>query len=999
MRFLLVCFLSIPFLLQAQQPDKIICKHLNNRNGLMYGDINGLVQDKNGYIWFAGEEGLQRYDGYEFVNYFHNPNKPEATFPKGRLMRLGIDSKNRLWINSFSDGFGWYNAFTNTNKHYTPHNQKLLTSNAVGFRDFLFANDSVTYLCGNNGIVKLMNDEIVKTFTPENSALQGGLTGNIAKDKNGNFWIGTVNGLNFLSANEQHIYNHTNNTVIAAFANNVLKDNVGNKAAIAKLFIDHKNNLWISTWRPELYRYNIDKNILETIVLPEKKSYEYDNLVYDIIEDNEHNIWIGTSNNGLYKYSYTNNSFTHFLHNINDAQSIGTNSILKLMKDRDGNIWLTGRNIISTFNPSYKLIQPMLPNAAHAVSAVMVAADKTLWAADVEWLYHFNEQQVFINKYRHQYINEKKKNSGIWGLKESRNGKEIFIEKENGLAIFNKQTKAVDDFKELLVLKTNPVTDIIETNNGNLYLLRWWWEKNLIFLDRNKRTVTPVQLPIEDKNNFEIAHAIQKNDTVYYLFSKRGLMLLQTNSQQVKMLDADYSAGSSILVNNKFYAATASTGIIKYDVATQKISSIGKFEGFPVNNTKNIVYAGNDEFWIATSSGLIKWKESKNIFTTFSEDEGLAQPSVYGNSLVVTGNGKIVFSNGNLLMLETQLIKQQQPPTVIITSCMAGDSLLSPAQLNNNIKISYANNVVQVRFAAINYPSRNIKYEYMLQGYDKEWKDGSLRFVNYTNLPHGNYIFKVRAANDEGVWSNETTQLQFYVTQAFYKAWWFYALLGAVLLFALLFYYRIRINRILELQKLRNNISRDLHDEVGSTLSGISILSTSVINNLDQQPLKTKEWVQQIGKDAQNMLNVMDDIVWSINPKMDSFENIVSRMKETAYHVAEAADIKIQFNDDEGLNNISLPMLTKKNLYLIFKETINNAVKHAACNNIFITLKKQNKKLVLTIADDGKGFDTNNEVNRNGLKNIKQRAAEINATITCKSKLQQGSIIELTISL
>jgi ligand-binding sensor domain-containing protein/two-component sensor histidine kinase len=998
MKVFIATLLFLPFWLQAQQPNKIICTHINNRNGLMPGSINSIVQDKNGFVWIAGDEGLQRYDGYEFSNYYHNPNKPNETFPNGRLNSLAIDTKNRLWIGSFANGFGWYNSNFNFNKSYSTSNQKLLSTSAFGYRDFLFANDSVTYACSTDGVVKLINDNIVKIFNPANSPLQGSLVGKIVKDKNANIWIGTVSGLNFLSANEKHLYNHTNNSTIKAFANNVMRDNVGNKSAIAEMFVDSKNNLWITTWKPELYRYNIDENILETISLPEKKQYDYDNMCLSFVEDNEGNIWIGTSNNGLYKYSY-NNSFLHFTHLNDDEQSIGTNAISKVMKDNDGNIWLAGESSISIFNPSYHLIKNILPQS-NQITATMVAKDKTLWAADIEWLYHFNEKLLLLNKFRHQSnINQKRLEGGVWKIKESLNEKEIFIQKQEGFAIFNKQTNSIDAFDDVSIVKNNPISDIIELPDGNIYLLRWWWEKNLLFLDRKKRTAVLVSVPMNDKENFEISCGIKKDQSHYYLFSKRGLMLLNTEKKQVEIIDSNYIAGSSILVNNQFYSATAIDGIRMYDIATKKITTISKYEGFPVNNTKSIVYTGNDNFWIASSSGLIRWNKAKNIFTTINKNEGILNSSLHGSSLAVMPDGKIIFSNGSLMALDTSFIKKQLPPKVNIISCIVGDSLLTPSQLSNNITISYANNVVQLKFAAINYPKLPIKYEYLLEEYDDVWKDGSSRFVNYTNLPSGNYVFKVKAAGDDGVWSSEITKLNFHVTQVFYKAWWFYVLLAATLFSTILFYYRIRIYRLVELQKLRNNISRDLHDEVGSTLSSISILSTSVINNMEREPVKTKEWVNQIGKYAQHMLNVMDDIVWAINPKMDGFASIVSRMKEVAYSTAEASDIKVFFYYDEQLDNVLLPMLTKRNLYLIFKETINNAAKHAACKNIHIELKKINDTLIFLIKDDGKGFDTAKEVSRNGIKNVKQRAIEIKAHISIKSSINNGTITELIIYL
>jgi ligand-binding sensor domain-containing protein/two-component sensor histidine kinase len=998
MRLLITIFFIIPLCAVAQPPQQIICRHLNNRNGLMHGPINAMRQDKNGFIWLAGDEGLQRYDGYEFVSYFHNPNKAEHTFPNGRLESLSIDSNGRLWIGSFFDGFGWYDAYHNFNKNYRLQSQPLLNSDDIGFRDFLFVNDSAVFACGSGGLTKLVNDSIVKTYTPLNSPLQGGLVGRIAKDKNNNIWIGTVDGLNFLSADEKYLYNHTNNKSITAFQTPSLKEKIGNKPAIAEMMVDGKNNLWVSTWEPALYKYDIDRNTLEKITLTQQKKFVYDNMVLALEEDNDGNVWIGTANNGLYKYSYADTQFQHFNHRPDDVQSIGTDAINELMKDDQGNIWIAGDNIVSVFNPSYHLIETILPNTLHPISATLLANDKTIWAADIEWLYHFDAHLSLLKKYRHQSnINAGTQVGNVWGLKESIDQKEIFIRRDNGISIFNKQTGVIDLFKDISILSNNPVTDIIELEDGNFYLCRWWWAKNLLFMDRKNRVASIVALPVDDKNNFEISTAIKKTANEYYLFSKKGLMLLNTVEQKVSMLDAAYTVGRSIQVDDKFYSVTATNGIKVYDIHTKKISGIGKYEGLPANNTKCIAYAGNNIFWIGSSSGLIKWNSSNNTFTRVGEDEGIDNPSIYSNSLIVTDDGKIVFSNGSLLLLDTARWQRKIPFKASIISCIAGDSLLTPSQLDKAINISYANNIIQIRFAAINNLNGNVRYEYMLEGYDDVWKDGSLRFVNYTNLPHGSYTFKVRVAGDDGIWNNDVTAMKFHVSQAFYKAWWFYLLLTVLLLAAVLFYYRTRINRILELQKLRNNISRDLHDEVGSTLSSISILSTSVIQNMEQEPAKTKEWVQQIGRYAQHMLNVMDDIVWAINPRMDGFSSVVGRMREVAYSTTEAADVKVLFEYDEHLNTISLPMLTKRNLYLIFKEAVNNAVKHAACKRIDIVLHKRNNSIYLSIKDDGIGFDTNKEVNRNGLKNIRQRVTEIQGEISLTSKKGEGTMIELNI--
>jgi ligand-binding sensor domain-containing protein len=992
--FLLLLFCTT---VVAQKQEKIICRHLNNGNGLMHGNINSIIQDTNKFIWLAGDEGLQRYDGYEFTNYFNDPTQ-QNSFPKGRLNSVAIAPNGKLWIASFFDGFGSYDCINGTLKNYRPGNPPILNSNSNGYRDFFIDADNTVFASSTNGVVKIKNDSIVQVFSTQNSALQGSLVGHVVKDKKGNLWIGTVGGLNCLTSRTNTIQNHTNNTTIKAFAANVLKDNIGNKAAIAKLFIDKNNNLWISTWQPSLYKYNIDSNTLIKIQLPNATNNPYDLLATAFVEDDLKNLWIGTVKNGLYQYNSYNNRFNHYTHNSFDEQSISTNEIHALLKDVDNNIWVAGKNTISIFNPEKNVIQSLTSNSSGAITSTFFSADGSLWTADAHWLYHYNNNLKFIAQYKQTNSKQPK---DVWAMKESFNKKEIFIGKQDGFLIFNKTTNSFTDYSAIKGLSNNPITDIIERPNGIFYLCRWWWNDNLVELDTRKKLVTPIQFPYNTQAElkFEISNAIQKNKDEYFLFSKKGLFVLNARTNEVTLEDSAFIAGQSILVNNNFYAATAYDGIKVYNLASKTITSISKHNDLNAFNTKSIAYAGKNICWIATNTGLFKWNIATNTFTQFDEKEGLFSTAIIGSSLAVGSTGNVVFSNGELFYINPSIIKATKQPPVAIISCTVGKKNILPNQFNSTIVVNYFENNIQIKYAAINHSQSQIKYQHKLVGYDKDWVNGEQRFVNYTNLPAGKYTLQVRITNENDVWGTVENKLQFKVTQAFYTAWWFYAFIAILVLVTIYFYYKSRINRIIELQKLRNNISRDLHDEVGSTLSSISILSTSVLNNMQTQPIKAKDWVIQIGHYAIHMLNVMDDIVWTINPKMDSFESLIARMKETAYTLVDATDIKLKFDYNETLTQVSLPMLTKKSLYLIFKETVNNAIKHAHCSTIQIILKKENSHLFMQIIDDGKGFDVQHEVNRNGLKNIHQRAKEINAKITVTSSSNNGTQLILIIPL
>jgi len=201
------------------------------------------------------------------------------------------------------------------------------------------------------------------------------------------------------------------------------------------------------------------------------------------------------------------------------------------------------------------------------------------------------------------------------------------------------------------------------------------------------------------------------------------------------------------------------------------------------------------------------------------------------------------------------------------------------------------------------------------------------------------------------------------------------------------------------LQNIRQHIARDLHDDIGSTLSSISMMSKMAAVSGSSGNEKSKELFSTIGKASTQAMDLMSDIVWSVNPENDKMENIVSRMREYASVILDAAEISFQIETDETVQHILLPMEKRKDFFLIFKEAVNNLAKYSQATNAQIKLSEKNHTLVLFIKDDGKGFDADNNFSGNGLKNMKARAEELNATLEISSQQNNGTIILLSVSL
>ncbi len=223
-------------------------------------------------------------------------------------------------------------------------------------------------------------------------------------------------------------------------------------------------------------------------------------------------------------------------------------------------------------------------------------------------------------------------------------------------------------------------------------------------------------------------------------------------------------------------------------------------------------------------------------------------------------------------------------------------------------------------------------------------------------------------------------------------------LLAGLILFALLtfFIYRnYRIQQNLKLLTLRNKIASDLHDDVGSTLSSISIFSQMA----QQQSKEVIPMLETIGESSRKMLDAMADIVWTINPENDQFEKIILRMRSFAYELLGAKNIDFEFVADDEVAKVKLPMNVRKNLYLIFKEATNNMVKYSGADKALFTVKEENNKLILMIRDNGKGFDINQSSEGNGLKNMRKRAEEIGAFFSIDSYPLKGTTVQLNVAV
>jgi signal transduction histidine kinase len=289
-------------------------------------------------------------------------------------------------------------------------------------------------------------------------------------------------------------------------------------------------------------------------------------------------------------------------------------------------------------------------------------------------------------------------------------------------------------------------------------------------------------------------------------------------------------------------------------------------------------------------------------------------------------------------------------------------------------------------------PAKN-RYAYKLEGLDKDWVfPGNRRFASYTNIDPGKYVFKVKGSNNDGLWNEAGIYVPITITPPYWETWWFRLLVGTVLISLAATGYNYRVSKLLELERLRVRIASDLHDDIGSSLSGIALVTDSIQK---QTPLgdTQKKQLADVSIAARHTADALRDIVWLVKPEHEKLDDIVLRMKDSTAKLLVGIDYAFHC-DGENLSNV-LDMEFRRHLLLIYKEILNNIAKHSRAGEVEIRIDQSEKRFRLSVTDNGVGFDETTVRRGSGLDNMRKRAVEIGGTVRVSSKPGEGTTIEI----
>jgi two-component sensor histidine kinase len=446
------------------------------------------------------------------------------------------------------------------------------------------------------------------------------------------------------------------------------------------------------------------------------------------------------------------------------------------------------------------------------------------------------------------------------------------------------------------------------------------------------------------------------------------------------------------------WIGTNGGGLIYFDRKKNKFNIYTQSDGLKSNYINAILPDLSGRLWAATSNGVCMMNTATREITNLSINLGLESNGFLPNGLLKRNKNMLFFAGSKLVEVNPEKLRQHNYPSrILFSSFKVFDKETSLDEKPDKFlsSLSYRQNFFSIEYSLLTPdPNNNTQYTYRLKGFDENWINVKERRVAfYTNVPPGSYTFQVKAVDASGkIYLSRPIEIS--VIAPFWKTWWFFCLCGMAIVALLFGLYRYRLNHVLKIERIRTRIATDLHDDIGATLSSISMYSDSVKEQIKEKLPHLNPVLEKMGENSRSMVGSINDIVWAINPDNDEGKKMAERMESYGKDLCAVKNVRLQFFADEKIKVLRLTLEERKNIYLVFKEALNNALKYAECSAIQVDLRVSNKEIELIIKDNGKGIAIHHHKG-NGLKNMKMRAAEINGKISIESVGESGTTITL----
>jgi len=1014
------CILQLSAATPARS-NQVRFNHLTVQDGLSNSTVFSIVQDNAGFMWFATLDGLNRFDGVNFRIY--RPVKGDTT----SVADLGIknlysDKNGRLWIALAGGKLDRYDPQNDCFIHYRLAVTKTADGEAGGY--ISFTEDSAgKFWAASSGGWLFGYDDIHDRFFLRGIYKESGQDGEVFHpiclypDKNNNIWIGSRDGSLFkYAAGENKI----------KYIRKITGENENTEDALQSITADAKGCLWIATEESGLFVYDTSRNSITTYRNePGNPNCPAGNKLYCIFTDSRNNIWLGFLQNGLGLFEQKKKRFYNYPHIPEIPWSLSDDVVLCFFEDSGGCIWIGtyygGVNRIDLRRQSFEHWgDDRLDTSgfgSHSVLAICADHTEILWiGTDGGGLFR---RPAGKSEFENVFGKPGELSSQcVTALLEDLAGNiwigtdigDIFIYKrnQNRLVRFDRISRDCDGI--LTFFQDSFGYIWIGTVQGGLFCY-FPQKKELLCYRHDKNKAGGIS------GNFIYSVFEDRQGTIWVGTRKAGINRFDRSDESFTCFDAVAGVNNTLSDNTIFFfyedrqenlwMGTWGGGLNRFNRQDSSSIHFTTQNGLP----GNIIYSGipdkNGNLWLSTNRGLAKFNLNTFACKKYDHSDGLLNFEFNQGAYFQGADGCCYFggSKGITVFNPDSVTENTHIPPIVLTSFKVFDKpfpLKSSLDMTEKITLSYRQNFFTFEFAALDYsaPERN-EYAYMLEGVDKNWiKAGNRKMAGYTDIAPGNYIFRVKGCNNDGAWNEQGKSTELVITPPYWQTWWFRGIVLFSITLFLYALYRYRLNKLLEIERTRLRISRDLHDQVSSTLTGIAFFSGAIEEELKNNKSSTlKKLITHITDSIKDAQESMADIIWSINPQNDDWEIILPRFRRYALDLCECNNITCKTSIPESIAIRAVNMERQHNLWLIFKEMVTNAVKHSACSELDIFIELKNKEFYLMVADNGNGFDSLQRSEGNGLKNIQLRTAALKGAVNLSTAPGKGTCWELTVPL
>jgi len=942
-----------------------------------------MAQTPDGYLWLGTRDGLARFDGnrFEVFTEWNTPGLKSST-----IVHLFVDSKGGLWIgtpagaNYIKDG-----QITDLDLGGGPGVQLASACEDITGAVWLYTMDSRLARCRDGKVERIWPTWLAGVRFSNWRA--------IISETNGQMWIGTdLGGLSSIASD------------LRAPSFDLLLRSNALPRKLDFLLASRSGGFWQLGDDQVL---KVHKNRVEKDFGP----YPWGAAsIKSAIEDRAGNLVVGTQNGGVYRYDANGQS-----HRI---PGLSQPTALSLCEDREGNLWVgtdggglnrVKRNPFSVVEAGREwVVQSISADTNGGLWLGFHGSGATYWKGDVQKDYGAKE--------------------GLFGtgLNGSPNFSAVLVDRQQRVWV---GTRDIGLF-ELVAGRFEPrifnqkISVIHEDRRGRL----WVGTQDRSWLSQEGRewhpiTNGPTQITAVADDSDGIVWIGTARDGLYRWANGAFTEVHQTNGlpcENITSLCADRDGVLWVGTGNGL-------GRLEGGHWTQ----FGTKSGLATDNINYLIDDELDNLWIGSNVGLMQ--VSKKSLTDFASKKVPAiSCRIYGAgdglptsecsrgsqpAACRTRDGHLWFPTirGLVTVNPSELMPNTNPPPVVIESVLLDDKELNTNRLRSSgiesLILPANSGRLEIFYTSLNLAApERARFRYRMEGLGENWSSPtSLRQANY-RLPPGNYRFQVTACNEDGVWNKEGVSFGITVLPPFWQKWWFITAvtMGVLSIVAGVVYYIAtqRLQRQLALmrqqealEKERARIARDLHDQLGANLTQVALLGEMAEED-KHQPQEIESHAKQISQTARDTSRALDEIVWAANPQNDTLEGLVNYACKYAQDYLALAGLRYRLEVPSQLPSTVIPPDLRHNVFLAFKESVNNVVKHARANEVKIRLRLNGDQFTMEVEDDGRGpAEAATKKGRNGLRNMRKRMEDVGGEFILEPGAERGTLVRLTAPL